>query len=101
MTVCTCQNKLNPYALRFVRGNKTRFQRLAYKFLQQKSADVGNNLRIEDVQECISMAYEVLIADASEQVAIPKLDTATAERCLEDYRAGRHQTVEEILNELP
>lgn len=77
MTACTCQNKLNPYALRYVRGYKPRFQRLVLRFLREKNAELGGNLRIEDVQECISMAYVVFIEDVNDRIdSIGSTDTS-------------------------
>ncbi len=95
-----CESALPFSALRFVRSYQPRFRKLVVKFLQTKQAN-KSDLRIEDVQECIAMAYEVFTDDVGGQVAIPELDQDMTLAAIRDYRNGRYQTIQEILDELP
>lgn len=49
---------------------------------------------MQRVEQVAKEAYE------AGQNTTPEIDLATAEGALEDYRAGKHQTIDEILNEL-
>ena len=99
MPRCTCESTISPSALRFVRAYKPRFGKLVMKFLEEKAGG-DQNLQIQDVQQCIAMAYDVLLADTVDRIELPPPDATTMQTAIEDYRAGLQQTIGEILDEL-
>ncbi|MCG2682592.1 MAG: hypothetical protein L6306_03145 [Planctomycetales bacterium] len=100
MVLCRNENKLPQAALRFVRAYKPRFRNLMLRFLREKQQSGQNTWRIEDIQECIAMAYEVFEADVVGHIPLPEPDMATVNQAIEDYRNGRHRTTQEILDGL-
>ncbi len=100
MVDCTCKPTLSPWALRYVRAYKPRFRNLMLKFLREKQSEHGT-LCIGDIQQCIAMVFDVMEDDMSLRVALPDPDTKTMETAIEDYRAGRKRTIQDILNAVP
>ena len=99
MSTCSCETELPYAALRFVRAYKPRFRELILRFLREKQV-AKPTLLIEDIQECIAMAYEVLETDMRGRVDFPSPDLETAELARQQAREGKGCTIQEFLDEL-
>jgi hypothetical protein len=57
------------------------------------------NPTIDQIQDCIASAYEALLKELEEDAPTP--DENIISRAIDDYNAGRWQSIEDIIDEIP
>lgn len=94
-----CVTPLPFYVLRWVNAFGPRMRNVMVKALQARQA-TKDRLTIQDMSECIDMAWTLLQADVEMRVQYPPPDSDAVAVALEEARRGEVTTIDEILDEL-
>ena len=91
-----------PAVFQFLESHKLALHRRVARLLQERVEVKGqsNDLAIEEVLTCVSIAYDELLKEANEAAQLPEPDADTVRAALADFDAGRWKPIEDVIAEL-
>ncbi len=89
--------------VRFLRCYKPNLRGRIERLLRERVALKGGQasaLSYDEILACVSIAYDEMVREADEMTRLPEPDPDTMRSALEDFKAGRCESIDEVISKL-